>query len=186
MLIEFNIKNYRSFWESQTLGMTAGSTKDLQEENTFTPPVKGLPRLLRSAVMYGPNGGGKSNLIKALAFMQELVLTSSKESQEEVKTLNVNLFFSIQKGLPRRASLRFFLFRTTFATNMVLRLQRNELVTNGCLHTPATGRNAGLSGHTIQTPRRKIGISAQNLPAPKKHGRTLPDQMPCSSPPLFN
>ena len=82
MLIEFNIKNYRSFWESQTLNMTAGSTKDLQEENTFTPPVKGLPRLLRSAVMYGPNGGGKSNLIKALAFMQELVQTSSKESQE--------------------------------------------------------------------------------------------------------
>ncbi len=82
MLIEFSVKNYRSFWESQTLSMTAGSTKDLQEKNTFTPPLQELPRLLRSAVVYGPNGGGKSNLIKALDFMQNLVLLSSKESQE--------------------------------------------------------------------------------------------------------
>jgi AAA15 family ATPase/GTPase len=82
MLIEFSVRNYRSFWESQTLSMTAGSFKDLREENTFTLPVKGLPGLLRSAVVYGANGSGKSNLIKAIAFMQELVLTSSKESQE--------------------------------------------------------------------------------------------------------
>lgn len=82
MLIEFSVKNFRSFWEPQTLSMTAGSTKNLQKENSFTPPVKGLPSLLRSAVVYGPNGGGKSNLIAAINFMKDLVLSSSKESQE--------------------------------------------------------------------------------------------------------
>lgn len=89
MLVEFSVKNYRSFLGTQTLSMGAGSTKDLQEENTFSPPVKTLPRLLRSAVVYGPNGGGKSNLIKALDFMQNIVLLSSKESQEgeSIKTM---------------------------------------------------------------------------------------------------
>lgn len=82
MLIEFSVKNYRSFWESQTLSMAAGATKELQEENTFAPSLHELPRLLRSAVVYGPNGGGKSNMIKALGFMQEFVLQSAKESQE--------------------------------------------------------------------------------------------------------
>ncbi len=82
MLIEFTVKNYRSFWESQTLSMAAGATKDLQEENSFIPPVEGLPRLLRSSVIYGANGSGKSNLINALSFMQEFVASSSKESQE--------------------------------------------------------------------------------------------------------
>ncbi|MCB2184652.1 MAG: ATP-binding protein [Desulfobulbaceae bacterium] len=82
MLIEFSISNYRSFWETQTLSMAAGPIKELQEENSFTPPVEGFPNLLRSAVVYGPNGGGKSNLIAALDFMQRLVLSSSKESQE--------------------------------------------------------------------------------------------------------
>ncbi len=107
MLIEFSIKNYRSFWESQTLSMTAGSTKDLQEENTFTPPVKGLPRLLRSAVVYGPNGGGKSNLIKALDFMQDLVLTSSKESQEG-EDIERNPFLLHSKGTSKASEFEIF------------------------------------------------------------------------------
>ncbi len=82
MLIEFNVKNFRSFLDNQTLSMVAGSTKDLQSENTFSPDENNIPRLLKSAVVYGANGSGKSNLIKALAFMQDLVLSSSKESQE--------------------------------------------------------------------------------------------------------
>jgi AAA15 family ATPase/GTPase len=82
MLIEFSVKNYRSFWDSQTLSMAAGATKDLQEENSFVPPVEGLPRLLRSSVIYGANGAGKSNLVKALDFVRKFVLTSSMESQE--------------------------------------------------------------------------------------------------------
>jgi AAA15 family ATPase/GTPase len=82
MLVEFSVKNYRSFWGTQTLSMSAGSAKDLQEKNTFATPVEGVTGLLRSAVVYGANGSGKSNLINALAFMQEFVLSSSKESQE--------------------------------------------------------------------------------------------------------
>ncbi|MDP3478790.1 MAG: ATP-binding protein [Desulfoprunum sp.] len=82
MLIEFSVSNYRSFWKSQTLSMAAGVSKELQKENTFDPLIKSLPSLLRSAVVYGANGSGKSNLIKALAFMQEFVLSSSKESLE--------------------------------------------------------------------------------------------------------
>lgn len=82
MLIEFSVKNYRSFWESQALSMAAGPAKELRDENTFTPSSPELPRMLRSAVVYGPNGGGKSNLIKALSFMREFVLLSAKESQE--------------------------------------------------------------------------------------------------------
>lgn len=85
MLIEFSVKNFRSFWGAQTLSMSAGAIKDLQDENTFSTPVEGLPRLLKSVVIYGANGSGKSNLIKALAFMQEFVLSSSKESQEGEK-----------------------------------------------------------------------------------------------------
>lgn len=82
MLIEFSVKNYRSFWESQTISLAAGAKKELQEENTFSPSLQELPRLLRSAVLYSPNGGGKSNLVKALGFMQYFVLFSARESQE--------------------------------------------------------------------------------------------------------
>ncbi len=78
MLIEFNVTNYRSFLKTQTLQMTAGSSTEMREENSFAPPVSGLPHLLRSSVIYGPNASGKSNLIKALHFMQNFTLTSAQ------------------------------------------------------------------------------------------------------------
>jgi len=102
MLIEFSVKNYRSFWESQTLSMAAGAKKELQEENSFIPSVQELPRLLRSAVVYGPNGGGKSNLVKALGFMQDFVLSSAKESQEGER-IDLKPFLLHPEG-PSRAS----------------------------------------------------------------------------------
>ncbi len=78
MLIELNVTNYRSFLQTQTLQMAASPSDDLQEENSFPPPAPGLPRLLRSSVIYGPNAAGKSNLIKALFFMKQFVLVSAQ------------------------------------------------------------------------------------------------------------
>jgi hypothetical protein len=62
--------------------------------NTFEAgaPEK-MPRLLRSAVLYGPNASGKSTLIQALDFMQDRVLYSQKESQagDEIDTVPFKL-----------------------------------------------------------------------------------------------
>ncbi len=82
MLIEFSLTNYRSYLAPQVLTLTANTATELQETNTFVSPVSNLPRLLRSAVVYGPNAAGKSNLIQAIAFMKGFVLSSAKESQE--------------------------------------------------------------------------------------------------------
>ncbi|SHK79974.1 hypothetical protein SAMN02745216_04092 [Desulfatibacillum alkenivorans DSM 16219] len=82
MLIEFSVTNYRSFLGTQCLSMAAGSKADHLKENTFVSPINGNLRLLRSAVIYGPNAAGKSNLVSALEFMREFVLNSSKEKQE--------------------------------------------------------------------------------------------------------
>ena len=82
MLIEFSVTNYRSVLTIQRLTLMANTAAELQEENTFVTPVSSLPRLLRSAVVYGPNAAGKSNLIQAIGFMKRFVLSSAKESQE--------------------------------------------------------------------------------------------------------
>jgi len=82
MLIEFNVGNYRSFWERQSLKMTTDTKPELRDQNTFNSGVSGLPDLLRSSVVYGPNAAGKSNLISAMRFMQKFVIFSAKESQE--------------------------------------------------------------------------------------------------------
>lgn len=83
MLIEFSVTNYRSILERQTLNMTASTYfKELESLNTFIPDQDdGVPRLLRSTVLYGPNASGKSTLIQALQFVEKQVLSSQKESQ---------------------------------------------------------------------------------------------------------
>jgi len=85
MLIEFSVTNYRSFLTTQSLTLAANTATELLEENSFASPVSNLPRLLRSAVVYGPNAAGKSNLVQAIAFMKRFVLSSAKESQEGEK-----------------------------------------------------------------------------------------------------
>ncbi|MBP6535384.1 MAG: ATP-binding protein [Burkholderiaceae bacterium] len=83
MLIEFAVTNFRSIMERQALNMAASSYfHELESLNTFVPDQDdGLPRLVRSTVLYGPNASGKSTLIQALRFVKDQVLNSQKESQ---------------------------------------------------------------------------------------------------------
>ena len=77
MLIEFHVTNFRSLRDEQTLSLVAAADKTLQEHNTIPSGVKAAQQLLRSAVIYGPNAGGKSNLIKALQYMRGVVVESA-------------------------------------------------------------------------------------------------------------
>lgn len=72
MLIEFKIKNFRSFREEATLSMVASTDKSLPE-NTVAAYEFGGRSLLRSAVVYGPNAAGKSNLISAMHFVDNFI-----------------------------------------------------------------------------------------------------------------
>ncbi|MEB3342587.1 ATP-binding protein [Okeania sp.] len=93
MLIEFSVGNYLSFKETVTLSMVAtnvsAKNKSVDENNVFD--VDEELSLLKSVAVYGANASGKSNLIKAMAFMRWFVLNSSKETQIE-DAINVEEF----------------------------------------------------------------------------------------------
>lgn len=73
MLVEFKVGNYRSFREEQTLNLVA--SKDTGLRGNWVN--KGKLRLLKAVGIYGPNASGKSNLIKALGIMRDIVLESA-------------------------------------------------------------------------------------------------------------
>lgn len=79
MLVEFGVTNFRSLRETQTLSLVAGPAREHEATHCFDSGVKAVPRLLRSAVVYGPNAGGKTNLMRAMQFMQLMVLTSATQ-----------------------------------------------------------------------------------------------------------
>lgn len=78
MLIEFSVGNFRSFKDRVTLSLEASSDEWLEESHVATDSGY---RLLKSAAIYGPNAGGKSNFLAALVSFREFVQNSSKESQ---------------------------------------------------------------------------------------------------------
>ncbi len=72
MLLEFACSNHKSI-RGEVL-FSALASKD----NTFEEQTKEIPggKILKSAIIYGANGSGKSNFIDAIAFVKNLVLTS--------------------------------------------------------------------------------------------------------------
>ena len=76
MIIEFTVGNYLSFKDKKALSLEATAIKDIPDN---VIDVGGY-RLLKSAVIYGANSSGKSNLLKAIAIMIKMVLESVKES----------------------------------------------------------------------------------------------------------
>lgn len=83
MLLQFSIKNFRTFKDKVTLSLIASNyDKDTRENDNIVINENFGLRLLRSAVIYGANASGKSKLLDAFAFMRYFVINSSKESQK--------------------------------------------------------------------------------------------------------
>src|ERR1700677_557486 len=78
MLQQFTIGNWASFKEPMTLSLEASADTEHEELSVINVGEK---RLLKSAVIYGANGSGKSNLISAMLFCRSFVLSSSREGQ---------------------------------------------------------------------------------------------------------
>jgi len=78
MLVEFRVGNYRSFRKEQTLSLVASKDTELND-NCID---HGKLRLLKAVGIYGPNASGKSNLIKALFTMQQIVEEPAKPGEQ--------------------------------------------------------------------------------------------------------
>jgi uncharacterized protein len=82
VLIQFSVRNYRSIRNTVTLDFVASRIKSkdsrVDEKNVFT---FNKLRILKSIGLYGANASGKSNVIKALIFMQDFIRNSSSKLQ---------------------------------------------------------------------------------------------------------
>jgi AAA15 family ATPase/GTPase len=82
MLIQFSVRNFRTFKEKATLSLIASNyDKDREAENMLEDANFNL-RVLKSAVIYGANASGKSKFMEALLFMRSFAISSSRESQK--------------------------------------------------------------------------------------------------------
>lgn len=86
MLISFSIANFRSFKGKQTIDLTLESQlKKAHSNNIFKTKNKQIPKLLKSAVLYGANASGKSNLIKGFYRCAIMILDKSRQRGDKIK-----------------------------------------------------------------------------------------------------
>ncbi|ACE85172.1 AAA family ATPase [Cellvibrio japonicus] len=101
MLIEFSVANFRSFKERQTLSLTKANGQELSDTNTFRVEADHALDLLKSTAIYGPNAGGKTNLLLAVRTMKDIVLHSANKQHGDALPVNA---FRLDNGLQHRPS----------------------------------------------------------------------------------
>lgn len=110
MLYGFTCKNYASYNDECIFSMEASKIKDFDDINTIITPQA---KILKSTLLYGPNGGGKSNLIKAIRYMKNLVIGSFSEPRL-IKINEPFKFNNKSKDLPTSFEISFIIDDTLY------------------------------------------------------------------------
>jgi hypothetical protein len=105
MLIKFKAENFRSLRDEQELSLVAGAGKELRETVLEEPSVP--PGLLRIAAIYGPNASGKTSILRALAYMQRVVLQSYRTWQPSGEIPREPFLFDQRKDEPSSFQIDF-------------------------------------------------------------------------------
>lgn len=88
MLCQFTVENYRSYKERTTFDFQATSISEFKDSLILT---EGSTSYLPVSVIYGPNGGGKSNLLTALGCAITIVVAPITEmGKNRIKSIFQN------------------------------------------------------------------------------------------------
>lgn len=127
MIIDFSIKNFRSFKEEQRLSFVASNyDKELPENliETQLPGLDGL-KLLKAVGIYGANAAGKTNVLRALMFLSHFVENSATDLDEGDET-GVEPFLLCPEcpGHPSEFALRFVVDGVRYHFALIVDRQR--------------------------------------------------------------
>ena len=77
MLIRFRVTNFRSIYSEQSLELTADAKdKTNLEQKSFVSGKSIIPPILKTSAIFGANASGKSNIVKAIQLMRNIVIAS--------------------------------------------------------------------------------------------------------------
>ena len=113
MLVQFSLENYLSFKDEAVLSLVGNkTTKEHKSKNvTYHNEMK----ILKSAVVYGANASGKSNLFSGVGYMKTIVLNSFKEALSESSINHANRAFQLHPTTKNQSSF----FEVVFILNSI-------------------------------------------------------------------
>jgi len=117
MIQELKIKNFKSFKEEVTFSFEA--TDDTTNDEYQVQKMPDGRRLLRFAMIYGPNAAGKSNLLNAIEFLSEFWSQRLSDSSDEIGIVPF-LLDANSPSEPTEFELKFYVDDTRYWYQLVL------------------------------------------------------------------
>ena len=112
MLIDITVANFRSIKDPQTVSFAA--LKDKRLDQSKVQIVSDRLKVLRTNAVVGPNGVGKSTVVRALEVVKGIVTAEASEENPLKKILTGSLFaYSDVKNQPAEFTLRVLLKEAT-------------------------------------------------------------------------
>ncbi len=132
MLIEFSVENFRSIKDQVTLSMVA--TKDLSLDGNLIKNVLNEDSLLKTAVIYGANASGKTNVLFALNSFKFLVLNSHKFQKGQI--IPFNPFKLDKKFLDKPTHFDIVFIQKDVRYNYLISFNKERIVEEVLYHYP--------------------------------------------------
>lgn len=147
MLCQFSFQNFKSYKEETTLDFQAATLPEFRDSLI---KAESASDLLPVNVVYGPNGGGKSNLLEALACVISTVVKPvddlEKNRQEHILQQRVEavpfLFDEASASEPSVFRLFFRIEKNEYC--YYLAIKRDEIISESLYRKAITGKKSAL------------------------------------------
>ena len=126
MLLEFKVRNFLSFEDEETFSMSAGKGRNYNDR-TYKDKYH---KVLKFASLFGANGAGKSNFVKAVSFSRNyIVLGNNRATIQKYFKLN-----SINKDKPSLFEYRIIIDEKVYTYGFEIILSKNEIISEWLIY----------------------------------------------------
>lgn len=146
MLVYFSAENFRSINEPIELNLRAAPRLRRHSNHVFQPSDDKKLKVLKSALLYGANASGKSNIIKAISFAKDLI-TSPQGIKQPIQ--KEPFLFNEESKTESSFYFEFIAMSTHFGFGV--KFDRNRIIeeslyifdgeTEHCIYTRTTNKN---------------------------------------------
>lgn len=150
MLVGFTFENFASFYNTTEFAMTASNNDSRYRElNTFKTSHG---ELLKSCLMYGANGSGKTNFINAIAFMKAVITSELDVQSKIISSVNYFFFNKTSESKPIKFSISFIIEDTLYDYGFSILNNKiiNEYLDKKVKRTTNVFRRSGSGFETIK------------------------------------
>ncbi len=152
MILKFKIKNHLSIKNEVVLDFVA--TKKDKHFNFFCEEI-GKYKVLKIAMLFGPNASGKSNVLFALNKFRDIILNDKLSKKDQIQQIPFEFDYSTQNA-PTFFELEFLVGETKFTYNIEF---NNEYIINENLYIYSPNRTKYFSRITnVQTEEVNLEI----------------------------